>query len=221
MPFLPNRIIHHPKSNFRRQATYQAIIFGTAYSLYTNFEDIWSEYGFNHTQVGLMYLGPGTGFFLAAWFIIPRIDTVYKILTKRNNGEAKPEFRLPLANIGAILLPVSLFWFAWTVEFHVHWFPTILSTVFYGLGQVLIFNTVQNYYIDAFAKYAASAIAAGAVFRSLIGGLLPLAAPQMLIGLGYGWGLSVFGFLSLALAPSPLLFWYFGERLRLRYAIDL
>ena len=203
-------------------ATYQAILFGTSYTLFTNFEDIWQNgYGFDSTQVGLMYLGPGLGFFIAAWFVVPRIDTVFNLLTKRNHGEAKPEFRLPLANIGAILIPIALFWFAWTVEFHVHWFPTILSTVFFGVGQILIFNTVQNYYIDAFAKYAASAIAAGAVFRSIVGGLLPLAAPSVFKSLGYGWGISIFGFLSLALAPSPILFYYFGERLRKWYPVEL
>ncbi|KAL9118043.1 MAG: hypothetical protein Q9187_005416 [Circinaria calcarea] len=203
-------------------ATYQAIIFGTIYSLYTNFEDIWGGgYGFDTNHVGLMYLGPGIGFLIAVWFLVPRIDTVYNRLTESNNGEEKPEFRLPLANIGAVLVPISLFWFAWTIEYHVHWFPTILSTVFFGLGQVLIFNTVQNYYIDSFSKYAASAIAAGAVFRSLIGGIIPLFAPGLFKQVGYGWGFSVFGFLSLALAPTPVLFYYFGERLRTRFAIDL
>lgn len=204
-------------------ATYQAILFGTTYSLYTNFQDIWGEsgYGFSTTQVGLMYLGPGLGFFFAVWFIIPQIDTVYNHLTARNDGKAKPEFRLPLANIGAIFIPLSLFAFAWMVEFHVHWFPTILSTFFFGIGQITVFNTVQNYYIDSFSQYAASAIAAGAVFRNFFGGVVPLVAPTVFENLGWGWGLSIFGFTSLALSPSPLLFYYFGERIRTRYAIEL
>ena len=204
-------------------AAYQAVLFGTTYSLYTNFEDIWGEngYGYSTTDVGLMYLGPGLGFFLAVWFIVPRIDTIYNRLTARNHGESKPEFRLPLANLGAVLIPISLFWFAWTVEYRVHWFPTILSTVFFGMGQITIFNTVQNYYIDSFSKYAASAIAAGAVFRSIIGGVIPLFAPALFDTLGYGWGISVFAFLSLVLSPSPLLFYYYGERLRKKFAIEL
>jgi hypothetical protein len=96
-----------------------------------------------------------------------------------------------------------------------------IATFFFGLGQIPIFNAVQNYYIDSFSKYAASAIAAGAVFRSLIGGVVPLFAPTMFEKLGYGWGWSVFAFLTLALAPSPLLFMRYGERLRERFAIEL
>ena len=203
-------------------AAYQAILFGTTYSLWTNFEAIYgSGYGFSTTQVGLMYLGPGIGFFITVWFIVPKIDTVYNSLTEKNDGKAKPEYRLPLANIGAVLIPLSLFWFAWSVEYHVHWFVTILATVFFGLGTITIINSVQNYYIDSFSKYAASAIAAGTVFRSIVGGVLPLVASGLFESVGYGWGISCFAFLSLALSPAPLLFMRYGPRLREMFAIEL
>ena len=155
------------------------------------------------------------------WFIVPKIDTVYNQLTEKHDGEAKPEFRLPIANIGALLVPASLFWFAWTVQARTHWFVTTLSTVFFGLGQITIINSVQNYYIDAFQKYAASAIAAGAVFRSLVGGVVPLVASPLFESVGYGWGISVFGFVSLLFAPSPLLFQRYGERTRAKFPVEL
>lgn len=202
-------------------ATYQALIFATTYSLYTQFQAIYGgKYGFSTLQVGLVYLGPGLGFLVAVWFLVPKIDTVYNKLVKKH-GEGKPEYRLPLANIGAILIPISLLWFAWTVQFHAHWFATIAATFFYGIGQVAIFNAVQNYYIDAFEKYAASAVAAGALFRSVFGGVVPMFTPLLLDKVGYGWGMSVFAFLGLLLAPIPIVFWYYGEFLRERFAIVL
>lgn len=203
-------------------AVYQALIFGTTYSIYTNMQPIYSDlYGFDTEKVGLLYLGPGLGFLFAVWFLVPRIDTVYKNLTAKNNEKARPEFRLPLANIGAVLIPVSLFWFAWTVEKHAHWFATISGTFFYGIGQVMILNCTQNYFIDSFEQYAASAIAAGTVFRSLVGGIIPLGAPALFQKLGYGWGISVFAFVSLLLAPAPILFYIFGERVRDRFKVNL
>ncbi|TVY47122.1 MFS transporter [Lachnellula occidentalis] len=202
-------------------ATYQALIFATTYSLYTQFQAIYGEkYGFNTLQVGLVYLGPGLGSLIAVWFLVPRIDTVYNKLAKKHGG-AKPEYRLPLANIGAVLIPISLFWYAWTVELHTHWFVTIASTFFYGVGQVVIFNSMQNYYIDAFEKYAASAVAAGALFRSLVGGVVPMFTPMLLEKYGFGWGMSLFAFLGVLLAPIPVVFWYYGELLRERFAIVL
>ncbi|EDN96374.1 hypothetical protein SS1G_01300 [Sclerotinia sclerotiorum 1980 UF-70] len=203
-------------------STYQALIFATTYSLYTQFSRIYGDgYGFSTVQVGLVYLAPGLGFLSAVRLIVPRIDDVRNHLTRMNNGEAKPEFRLPLANIGAVLIPVSLFSFALMVEYHVHWAVTLVATFFYGIGQVAIFNTVQNYYIDSFEKYAASAIAAGAFFRSIFGGIVPLITPTILDNVGVGWGLSIFAFFSVAIAPSPLLFYYYGASLRKRFAIDL
>lgn len=203
-------------------AAYQALIFATTYSIYTNMESIYTDiYGFSTAQVGLLYLGPGLGFLTAVWFIIPRIDTVYNYLSKKHGNEGMPEYRLPLANIGAVLLPLSLFWFGWTVEYHAHWFVTILSTYFYGVGQITIFNTVQNYYIDSFEKYAASAIAAGTLFRSVIGGVIPLFAPRLFESVGYGWGISAFAFMGVVLAPSPLIFYRYGAFLREKFAIDL
>jgi len=205
-------------------ALYQAIIFGTVYTLFTNLQNIFGEtggYGFSTSQVGLLYLSPGLGFLAAVWFIVPKIDTVYNKLSQRNNGEGLPEYRLPLANIGAVLLPTSLFWFAWTVETHRHWLVPVSSLFFFGIGQVSIFNTVQNYYIDSFEQYAASAIAAGSVFRSLVGGIVPLLASPIFNALGWGWGMSIFGFLSLALAPSPILLYIYGQRIRERFAIEL
>ena len=85
----------------------------------------------------------------------------------------------------------------------------------------MILNTTTNYYIDSFERYSASAIAAGAVFRSIVGGVVPLFAPAMFESLGYGWGISVFGFMALAIAPAPMIFYYFGQRIRERFTIDL
>ncbi|KAI9671668.1 MAG: hypothetical protein M1831_003196 [Alyxoria varia] len=204
-------------------AAYQAVIFASMYSLFTNMDSIFhmEPYNLNTTQVGLLFLGPGLGFFLGVWFLVPQIDTVFNTLTARNKGVSKPEYRLPLANIGSFLLPLTLFWFGWTIEYSVHWAAPICATVFYGLGQVAIFNCVQNYYIDAFPQFAASAIAAGAVTRSLVGGIVPLFASGLFERLGYGWGWSTFGFLIMFLSPSPFLFMRYGEKLRKRFAIDL
>lgn len=217
----PLRILMHPI--VFTMSLYQALLFSTMYSLYTNFEDIYGgRYGFDTEQVGLMYIGPGLGFVVAVRLLVPRIDDVYKRLTRRSrDGAPKPEYRLPLANIGAVLMPVSLFWFAWTVQTRQHWFVTIASTFFYGLGQVVIINCTQNYYIDAFERYAASAVAAGALFRSVCGGVVPLFAPSLFKSLGYGWGISVFALVGVVLAPAPMLFFRYGERIRTRFSVKI
>lgn len=202
-------------------STYQSVLWSCNYSLYTQFESIWAqEYGFADWQVGLMYLPMGLGLLIGAWFIVPRIDTVYKSLARKHKNDGRPEYRLPLANIGAVTTPVCLFVFAWLVQVHWHW-SLIFALVPFGLGQVTIFNCTQNYYIDAFEKYAASAIAAGSLFRSLIGGVVPVLVPTLVDAVGYGWGISVFAFAGVLMAPVPVLFFWYGPYLREKYKIQL
>ena len=62
--------------------------------------------------------------------------------------------------------------------------------------------------------YAASAIAAVTVLRSLVGALLPIAGPSLYKKLGLGWGNSLLGFIALALIPVPFAFLKYGERIR-------
>jgi hypothetical protein len=80
---------------------------------------------------------------------------------------------------------------------------------------------LQTYLVDAFTRYAASAIAANTVLRSLVGALLPLSGLSLYNKIGLGWGNSVLGFIALALVPVPALFTIYGERIRKRYPISL
>lgn len=48
--------------------------------------------------------------------------------------------------------------------------------------------------IIAYTKYAASAIAASSVLRSIAGGLVPLAGIPLYDRLGLGWGNTLLGF---------------------------
>ena len=74
--------------------------------------------------------------------------------------------------------------------------------------------SINTYLVDAFTLHAASAMAASAVLRSLVGALLPLAGQKMYSTLGLGWGNSLLAFIALALCPIPWVFWKYGERIR-------
>jgi hypothetical protein len=201
---------------------YQALVFSTTYTVYTQMQEIFAQetYGFSIEQVGLLYLSIGLGSLTSVWFLVPQIDNVYNKLAARNKGVALPEYRLPLINIGSVLVPVSLFWFAWTLHFRLHWLIPISALYFYGIGQVMVINMVQIYFIDSFSKYAASAIAAGSVWRGVFGGLTPLFASKMFDKIGYGLGTSVFGVIAVLIAPSPVLLYFYGKRLRERFPVE-
>lgn len=77
----------------------------------------------------------------------------------------------------------------------------------------------SRYLVDAFTIYAASALAANTVVRSIAGAVLPLAGLSMYEALGIGWGNSLLGFIALALLPVP--FWILakGEWLRTKFEL--
>ena len=94
------------------------------------------------------------------------------------------------------------------------WLVPIIGTGLVGIGLLATFMPIQTYLVDAFTVYAASALAANTVLRSLVGALLPLAGRKMYATLGLGWGNSLLAFIALAMCPIPYVFYKYGERIR-------
>lgn len=78
---------------------------------------------------------------------------------------------------------------------------------------------IQLYLVDAFS-YAASALSAASVFRSLLGFAFPLFGQQMYAKLGYGGGNSLLAGLSIVIGiPFPIWIWFKGEEIRKRSSL--
>ncbi|CAG9993964.1 unnamed protein product [Clonostachys byssicola] len=194
---------------------YMATMYGYQYLMFTTFPRVFEgTYGFSKSGIGLVYLGIGVGFLFALVLSAALSDRLVKQLTKRNGGEPKPEYRLPLLFVGAALAPIGLFLYGWTATKNIHWIVPIVGSAFLGAASFTIIMPSLAYLVDAYTPYAASATAAAIVSRSLLGALLPLAGNSMYDDLGVGWGTSLLVFIAVAFAPIPLVFWKFGESIR-------
>lgn len=71
---------------------------------------------------------------------------------------------------------------------------------------------MENYLVDVYELYSASAIAAGVILRALAGAALRLAGPPLCDGLGLGWGNSVLGFVAMGFVPVVGLLIKYGEQ---------
>jgi len=67
--------------------------------------------------------------------------------------------------------------FAWTSFPTLHWIGFILAGVPFGLAQILLFLSIMNYLADCYLQYAASALAANSLLRSVLGATFPLWSP--------------------------------------------
>lgn len=197
-------------------ALYMAYLYGMVYLVLSTFPGLWEKkYGESVGIGGLNYISLGVGFFLGTQICAPCQDRIYRALKARNNGVGKPEFRVPLMIPGALLVPVGLFWYGWSAQAKTHWILPNIGAAIFAAGTIFGFQCIQTYIVDSYTKFAASAIAAATVLRSLAGFVFPLFAPYMYAALDYGWGNSLLGFIAIGLGwPAPILLWLYGEKLR-------
>ena len=66
----------------------------------------------------------------------------------KKHGRVIPEERLPAMILGAVILPVGLFWFAWTSSPQISWVPQVLAGGPIGMGLLMIFLPGLNYIVD-------------------------------------------------------------------------
>jgi len=96
-------------------------------------------YHFNQKSVGLTFIGILVGFIFAVMSLGIFDATLYRKATIKANGSPAPEHRLYAAMLGSCMLPVGLFWFAWTPNKSVHWIVPVLAGVPFGWGCLGIF----------------------------------------------------------------------------------
>ena len=199
-------------------ALYMAYLFGVLYLILSTFPLLWTERYHESIGIGgLNYISLALGLLIGCQIAGPLIDIVYRRLKYRNNGEGRPEFRIPLMAPGAILLPCGIFLYGWSAQYHTHWIVPNIGTALFGAGVVIGFQCIQTYLIDGYTMFAASALAGATVLRSCAGFGFPLFAPYMYEKLDYGWGNSVLGFIAIGIGlPAPMLLWIYGQRLRSR-----
>jgi hypothetical protein len=192
-----------------------AIVYGTLYMLFGAFPIVYQEErGWSEGIGGCAFLGILVGMFFAVAYIIPENIRYNKAAKKSKDGHAAPEARLPAAMVGSLFIPIGMFWFAWTNYPSIHWIVSIMAGAPFGFGMFLIFYSVFIYLVDAYTIYAASALAANSVLRSIFGAAFPLFTTQMYHNLGIHWASSIPAFLALACAPFPFIFYRYGAQIR-------
>jgi hypothetical protein len=69
----------------------------------------------------------------------------------------------------SLLVPIGLLWYGWAAQARLHWImPNIGATIF-AAGIIIGFQCIQSYIVDGYSRYAASAVGATTVLRSLAG----------------------------------------------------
>ena len=194
---------------------YMSVIYGILYLFFEAYPIAFQEVrGWNGGVGSLPFLGITIGVIIGVAIITYTSNTRFKRKMQANGGKPIPEERLIPMIVGAFLLPIGLFWFAWTSNPHVSWVPQVLAGIPIGAGVLLIFLQGLSYIIDVYLMHANSALAANTLLRSLAGGGFPLFATAMYHNLGVAWATSLLAFLTVAFLPVPIFFFLYGKKLR-------
>ncbi|KAK6199353.1 putative transporter C530 [Scheffersomyces amazonensis] len=196
--------------------SFMAFTYGFMYLMIVTFQTIYGkQYGFDKGITGLMYIPMGVGFTVGVLVWTYLIGITFNNLTKKNGGVSKPEYRLPMLFIASYFIPVGLIWFGWSVEKKLPWIMSSIGSAIFACGLVCVFQSLQSYLIDMNVRYAASSVAAAALFRSLFGFTFPLFADKMYDRMGYGWANTMCAIIGLLLGvPFPIVCYMYGERIR-------
>ena len=194
---------------------YQAFIYGILYLFCSAYPIVFGEdRGWALGPSSLPLFSVHVGIFIGVCITVHHTMTIFARKVASNNGVVVPEDRLPLMILGGVVLPVGLFWFAWTADPSIPWPSVVVSGVVIGFGMFLIWIQCYAYLIDVYLPVANSAMASNSMVRSLFGFGFPLFASTMYHQLGTAWATSVLAFLSIAMIPVPVTFYIYGARIR-------
>lgn len=199
-------------------ALYSSLNNGLVYIAMTQIAPLFQgQYGFSEGASGIAYLGLFLGLLLGSLFCSFALDYYVKKVKSHldESTKMKAELRLPPVVIGSVAMPVGLFGFGWSVQKHDHWILPIIFSGFMAFSSLTTSVSLSNYLVDAFGIYGVSAVSSMLIPRNAVGAFFPLVGPPLFRNLGYGWGMSLLGFIAVVFIPLPLLGLGYGERLRL------
>lgn len=192
-----------------------AVIYGILYIMFSTMTVIFEEqYNIRNGNVGLVFLGLGLGQIIGLILFASTSDKQLKKRAALNGGVMTPEMRLPFMLHTSLAAPVGLLIYGWSAQYHVQWIVPIIGTTFISIGMICAFMPCGTYLVDAFTTYAASAMAANTVLRSIGGALLPLAGRRLYSQLGLGWGNTLLAGIAVVFVPMIWLLMKHAERLR-------
>ncbi|KAJ5240949.1 uncharacterized protein N7469_002540 [Penicillium citrinum] len=181
---------------------WSAFTVGTLYLFTQSVEQVFAGlYDWTPAQAGYVQSAIVVGEILG-WIVTLFSGKLYFDSASRNTevpGEPIPEARLYLAIVGD--LP---------------WIAPAIGLAMVGGGSVIVVTGISDYVVDAYSKYAASAIGIIACGENTFSAFLPLAAMSMYSTLGFNWASTLLAFISLALSLAPILFVVWGKQIRAR-----
>ncbi|KAK9488482.1 MFS general substrate transporter [Lipomyces starkeyi] len=197
-----------------------AFSLGMIYLFTQSVEQVYGElYGWDAVQAGYVQVAIVIGEILGCGLSVSTNRWYYASAARNTEapGTRIPEARLYASVIGGFFgVTGGMFVYGWTSYSAIHWMAPTVGLAMVGFGTTAVVVSIANYLIDAYSKYAASALGAVGLVENTSIAFLPLAATAMYTDLGFQWASSLLAFVSLALVATPFVVLKWGKEIRSR-----
>jgi len=196
-----------------------AIAFGLIYGLTESLTIVYTAPPFNFSQnsSSLAFIAIAIGEMLN---VLPRFYDAYIYKKyRKTHRRILPESKITSFAIAAPSLAIGLWLFAWTIPprvTNIPWPVSMIGLIMVGFSLNDFSYVLFGYATDSYGQYAASAVSAISLTRTLTAAVFPLFTYQMYTGLGSNVATSILAAVASLFAFTPFLFLSYGQRLRHR-----
>ncbi|KAF7889696.1 uncharacterized protein EAF02_002111 [Botrytis sinoallii] len=193
---------------------------GTIYLFTQSVEQVYGQpYGWNSLQAGYIQVAIAVGEVFGCGLCMYTNRWYYDSAVRNTEvpGTPIPEARLYPSVIGGFLgVTGGMFLYGWTSVSAIHWMVPTIGLAIVGFGTTAIIVSNASYLVDAYSKYAVSALGAVGLIENATLAFIPLASASMYTDLRFHWASSLLAFLSLALVATPFAVFKWGKQIRSR-----
>ncbi|KAG2133290.1 MFS general substrate transporter [Suillus clintonianus] len=191
-------------------------VWGVVYCLFESVTpEFQSVYNFSVGKTGLVLLCQSVGAIIGF-----TVNMYQETLYQKHFATKGQEARLYMPCVAALVLPVSMFIYAWTASPNIPWIVPLIGLTAFMSGTFIIYQVSFLYLADCYGPYASSAQAGQSLARNLMGLVVPLFTQQMFAGMTYKWGLTLWALLSVVMAPTPWVLFFYGSKIRARSKVS-
>lgn len=198
---------------------YQGLLYGLLFLWFETFPIVYTEtYKFTGPETSAAYISLVIGCIIGSGIYC---HVLYHTYTQRliNKESVEPEVFLNVGLLGATMITGSMFLYGWLANPNIFWIGTLIAATIFGSGVFITTQSVLNYMAMCFPKYIPSVFAGNGFFRSAIGGSFPIYGRAIfkntkIHNFPVGWGCTILGLVCLCMNFLPVVFKYYGPKLR-------
>ena len=116
--------------------------------------------------------------------------------------------------VAGLLMPVSLLWYGWTVNYGIHWAAPMTANFCFGVGSMLLFASATTMLTEFMPKKASNGVALNNFVRNIFSFLGTFLAEPLINAIGNGALFSILAGIALLSCSVIVLMRRYGEKWR-------